>query len=206
MDQGFDGRESLIGAWAAAGRAAHGRYSASGFAKMLGINRRTISRHLKRGEPLALAVAQLRADYWADRISDVDEVIYQKARAGDISAARLFYQRANVYRFRATGLPLLNAKGAATPDDPLTSPAELLAQATAGLEIVEQGIAERGLIENRMMPSPQYSGKEPPGHHRLSKERLVYQAERERFYGASPFLLLQGQFPCQHEPWRAEDK
>ncbi len=96
LNQGFDEKASLVGAWAATGRTAHGRYSTSGFARMLGINRRTISRYLKRGEPLALAVAELRADYWADRVSDVDEAIYQKARTGDISAARLFYQRANV--------------------------------------------------------------------------------------------------------------
>ncbi len=95
-----------------------------------------------------LKIAQYRANMalLEDSFGDLEALVGARGTCPESMTVRVcdvecYYQRANVYRFRATGLPLLNAKGGGTPDDALTSPAELLAQATKGLEIVEQGIA-----------------------------------------------------------------
>lgn len=94
-----------------------------------------------------LKIAQYRADMalLESSFADLEELVGPDGSCPDAMVARLCdaectYQRAAVYHFRATGLPLLSSRGTASPDDPLTGRDQLLQYAADGLTIVEEGI------------------------------------------------------------------
>ncbi|WP_437672664.1 hypothetical protein [Sorangium sp. So ce131] len=95
-----------------------------------------------------LRIAQYRADMalLEDSFEDLEALVGPEGSCSDAMVTRLcdaecYYQRAAVYHFRATGLPLLSSKGTSSPADALTSRAELLRYATDGLAVIEQGIS-----------------------------------------------------------------
>lgn len=87
--------DAAAGAWLAAGYRGRGGMTHDQMAELLGISRRTFIRRLQDAELQRTALAQQMA-WLNERVPSVDEALLAKAGGGDVSAMKLFYQRARV--------------------------------------------------------------------------------------------------------------
>jgi len=91
--------KALAGAWFSLGIRARGQYTTvAAFADLIGRSRQTIQKWLGVEGDLRAAAIALRAEFWTDRIQDIDEATYNAAVTATATAAdrKLAYQRAGV--------------------------------------------------------------------------------------------------------------
>ena len=101
--QRYPVEQALAGAWYSLGIRARGKYTTvAAFAELIGRSRQTVQNWLSTDSELRAAAIALRAEFWTDRIQDIDEATYNAALRQDANAAdrKLAYQRAGV---RLTG-------------------------------------------------------------------------------------------------------
>jgi hypothetical protein len=113
--EGFGWKQAAIGAWHATGRRNRGKYtSAQGFAHdVLGISRQALHKQIADGTALRLAADKLLAEFWRDKVADVDQATYERAVSvgGQASDRKLAYQRAEVALNERLITPDANANG-----------------------------------------------------------------------------------------------
>lgn len=91
----FSVREAAAGAWMAAGFKGRGGKTHQQMADLLGISRRTFIR-LVQDQSLQTTALGLQMEWLNERVPSVDEALYRKAEAGDVTAIKLFYSRSRV--------------------------------------------------------------------------------------------------------------
>lgn len=96
---GYDAQQAAAGAFYVVGRKGRSGLPMEKLGLLIGRTRQWVHHQLKTDGPLYAEVMRMRGQYWADKIADLDERLYERTtKSNKVTAAdfRLAYERAGV--------------------------------------------------------------------------------------------------------------